>query len=219
MTVLISDPAVLRTEVRECDEPLLSVKGHPTLRHSEKRLPDNPLFHLARQGVVERLAHAASLLPAGVFLQVDEGLRPQWLQRHWYDGHKARLRARSPDLTDEALHAETIRFIADPDSLAPHTTGGAVDVCLVDAAGQELDLGSPPDVPAHLCEGRCNTLATNLEPEAAQRRRWLITAMSAAGFVNYFTEWWHWSWGDQYWAFMSGDVARYSVAQVASADA
>ncbi|WP_326954540.1 M15 family metallopeptidase [Amycolatopsis sp. NBC_01286] len=28
----------------------------------------------------------------------------------------------------------------------------------------------------------------------------LIGAMSAGGFVNYPSEWWHWSYGDRYWA-------------------
>ena len=31
-----------------------------------------------------------------------------------------------------------------------------------------------------------------------------------AGFVNYPTEWWHWSFGDRYWAFVTGHgAARY----------
>jgi hypothetical protein len=32
----------------------------------------------------------------------------------------------------------------------------------------------------------------------------LATAMSAAGLVNYPAEWWHSSYGDQYWAFQAG---------------
>ena len=29
-------------------------------------------------------------------------------------------------------------------------------------------------------------------------------ALTSAGMVNYPTEWWHWSYGDRYWAFGTG---------------
>ena len=42
-------------------------------------------------------------------------------------------------------------------------------------------------------------------------RALLIELMSAAGFVNYGTEWWHWSYGDRYWAYNRGEpAARYA---------
>jgi D-alanyl-D-alanine dipeptidase len=31
----------------------------------------------------------------------------------------------------------------------------------------------------------------------------LADAMNAAGLVNYPAEWWHWSYGDRYWAFQA----------------
>jgi len=30
----------------------------------------------------------------------------------------------------------------------------------------------------------------------------LIAALTGAGFTNYPSEWWHWSFGDRYWAVM-----------------
>lgn len=36
----------------------------------------------------------------------------------------------------------------------------------------------------------------------AQRNRQIMTkALLATGFINYPTEYWHWSYGDRYWAF------------------
>jgi D-alanyl-D-alanine dipeptidase len=32
----------------------------------------------------------------------------------------------------------------------------------------------------------------------------LASALQGAGLVNYPTEWWHWSYGDRYWAMASG---------------
>jgi zinc D-Ala-D-Ala dipeptidase len=33
------------------------------------------------------------------------------------------------------------------------------------------------------------------------------SALRGAGLVNYPTEWWHWSYGDRYWAMMTGATA------------
>jgi len=35
-------------------------------------------------------------------------------------------------------------------------------------------------------------------------RRHLGRALTAEGFVNYPTEWWRWSFGDRYWALLTG---------------
>ena len=38
----------------------------------------------------------------------------------------------------------------------------------------------------------------------------LVRALRHAGLVNYPTEWWHWSYGERYWAFATGaEHARY----------
>jgi D-alanyl-D-alanine dipeptidase len=34
----------------------------------------------------------------------------------------------------------------------------------------------------------------------------LATALGGAGLVNYPTEWWHWSYGDRYWALLAGSA-------------
>ncbi|WP_369824157.1 hypothetical protein [Anoxybacillus sp. UARK-01] len=40
----------------------------------------------------------------------------------------------------------------------------------------------------------------------------LAHALQPVGFVNDFTEWWHWSYGDRYWAVMTqANQALYSA--------
>lgn len=48
-------------------------------------------------------------------------------------------------------------------------------------------------------------------PGPARRNRDLLAAaLDAAGFINYPAEWWHWSYGDRYWAFQtSRETALY----------
>ena len=47
-----------------------------------------------------------------------------------------------------------------------------------------------------------------------QNRAQLIEIMSHQGFVNYPTEWWHWSYGDRYWAYQTRQTnAIYATSE------
>ena len=59
-----------------------------------------------------------------------------------------------------------------------------------------------PTLPA--CYPRGCTEPPNISRAARANRDILTGAMSAAGLVNYPTEWWHWSFGDHYWALTTG---------------
>ena len=39
-------------------------------------------------------------------------------------------------------------------------------------------------------------------------------ALSTAGFVNYPTEYWHWSYGDRYWAFAKRQKEMQSMEAI-----
>jgi len=54
------------------------------------------------------------------------------------------------------------------------------------------------------------TAFDDLARDEHRNRRLLVDAMTGAGFVNYEHEWWHYSYGDRYWAFTTGaDTALY----------
>ena len=45
-----------------------------------------------------------------------------------------------------------------------------------------------------------------------------MDALGGAGMVNYPTEWWHWSYGDRYWALITGAPrTRYGPVDLAAA--
>ena len=55
---------------------------------------------------------------------------------------------------------------------------------------------------------------------AARNRRLLLEVMTAVGLVNYPREWWHFSYGDQYWACVTGSTqARYGAVEESIFDA
>jgi D-alanyl-D-alanine dipeptidase len=78
-------------------------------------------------------------------------------------------------------------FIADPRRGSPHSRGVAIDLTLIDGAGQALDMGTGFDeaVPAS------HHASTEISVTAQRNRFILLGIMMAAGWDNYKNEWWH----------------------------
>ncbi|GAA1597926.1 M15 family metallopeptidase [Kribbella hippodromi] len=191
MTVLLSDERITRIPAIESDEPLVDLftRGIATTGRQ-----------FAREGVADRLALADAFLPAGLRLHVREGLRPIESQQEIYDGYRAELERLHPGISDRDVHVLASRFVS-PVEVAPHVAGAAVDLTLVGAGG-ELDLGTPIDATPEQSDGACFFAAVNISREARTNRSLLADVLTAAGLVNYPTEWWHWSYGDRYWAYL-----------------
>ena len=78
-------------------------------------------------------------------------------------------------------------FLADPRRGSPHSRGVAIDLTLLDAAGNELDMGTGFDAFTPLSHHANRDIAP-----AAQRNRFLLLGlMTAAGWDFYGNEWWH----------------------------
>jgi len=201
--VLISDPRVTSIEVHECGEKLSDVRGR--LRVDERLAdPDGAYAHL-REGLLARLEEAQERLPAGYHLVVVEGYRPPALQMKYFEGYKDELRVSFAHLSEEELHAAASRFVS-PIEVAPHTAGAAVDLTLCGDDGIELDMGTAVNATPEQSGGACYTAAP-VGAEARRNRDILCAALEAVGLVNYPTEWWHWSYGDRYWAMTTGAPA------------
>ena len=197
MTILLSDDRVRAVPVVESGEPLV-------------RLPRDlsPAGALVRAGLVTRLVAADALLPPGVRLRVVEGFRPLAQQQAIIASYAAQVRAHHPDADAAELVRLTSRFVA-PVAVAPHVAGAAVDLTLVDVCGQELDMGTPIDATPEDSAGRCYFTAGSISLDARAHRDLLAEVLGSQGLVNYPTEWWHWSFGDRYWALLSG--ARHAL--------
>lgn len=213
---LMADPAVAAIPVQDCDEPLLDVRtAAPGLLVATDCQDAAGDYARLRAGVLQRLLAAQETLPDGLRLQIVEGYRPPALQRRYFEGYADRLRATHPDWDAGRIHRAASRFVSPPE-IAPHSAGGAVDLTLVTAEGKEVDMGTPIDASPEESNGACYTGAPDLTPAARAHRRVLNSALHAAGLVNYPTEWWHWSYGDRYWALATGaDHALYGPREPA----
>ncbi len=204
---LIADPRVLSIPIRECGEPLVDLREIPNIAFDERKRDEADLWLHARRGVAELIRQANAACPPGIRLLLIEAYRPIEIQCRYFEAYVARLESDHPDWDRATIYANASRYVAPPDIDPPHSTGAAVDLTLVGDRGRELDLGTPVNASPEESGDACFTEASGLSATARTNRDLLVRLMTEAGFANYGTEWWHWSYGDRYWAFNRGQPA------------
>jgi D-alanyl-D-alanine dipeptidase len=160
---------------------------------------------------LQRAAQAA--LGEGHGLLIWDGWRPAALQETLFEEYRAHLRADS-GLEGEALEALVARFVTDPrraSSPPAHSTGAALDVTLCDpTTGAPRDLGGEFDELSDRSRPEFHDAATDEAGRRyARRRAELDAAMRAGEFVRLDTEWWHFEFGTDYWAKVTGAPAVF----------
>jgi D-alanyl-D-alanine dipeptidase len=207
--ILLSDPVVPAVPVAEAGERLVDLRRLGELRLDRRLADPDGWYALIREGLADRLLSARKRLPGGLDLLLVEAYRPPAQQAALFEGYRDRLAALHPDWPPERAHVEASRYVSPPE-VAPHGTGGAVDLTLCTAEGIELDLGTAVNDSPYDSANRCFTDAPGLTVEQRENRTVLVAALEGVGLVNYPTEWWHWSYGERYWALLSGaKAARY----------
>lgn len=200
----LADPKICQIPLIDNGERLIPLDGLNAriIVDSSKENADALAYELSffiRETVGRKLVEAVLKIPDNYAFLVKESLRPQNLQALWFSEYLRSILEANPELPEGDAVALAARFVAPP-SVAGHPTGGAVDLTLCDLRGYELDLGCAYDQDEKASNGACLSHFEQLSPEASKHRRILFKALSSVGFVNYPFEWWHWSYGDRYWA-------------------
>ncbi|MFI7006409.1 M15 family metallopeptidase [Streptomyces sp. NPDC050145] len=209
--ILLSDPQVARIPVQDCGEPLAEIASAPEITLDSRERDEEGAYGRVRAGVLERLRAASEKLPEGVRFLVVEGHRSSAEQARRFALYEDRLRGSG--VTDPAELRRRASAFVSPVEVAPHCAGAALDLTLVDADGVELDMGGAVNGHRTGDEKYCPLDAPGLSDRARRNRDLLARNMVDAGFVNYPTEWWHWSYGDRYWALITeADSALYGPA-------
>ncbi len=163
----------------------------------------HPRFELSvRVGVFERLKRAATKLPDEWQIVLKAGFRPYEVQIAVLHAFMDESRARHPSWSNEQHLAQARTFVADPRLVCPpHVTGGAVDVDVRHrGTGKYIDMGCPPNTDSEVSFLHSDLLT----PEQYDNRIVLLKAMLAAGFAPNVYEWWHYQYGETYWAAFYG---------------
>ncbi len=197
------------------------------------RAPGSIAALYVREGICDRLISVNAELEALDYeLFLFDAYRPVEVQNYFHDTWVPQyLREKHPNWSVEQVSEEVGKYWAkgaartadiDPLSPPPHATGGVVDLTLRNKlSGEMLFMGSAFDEVAsisfvdHFEEERNRRKLTEEEELALTNRRILYFAMTKAGFVVNPNEWWHFGFGDQLSAAISGaSHAVYSVMKI-----
>lgn len=201
---LISDPKVIELPVKENGENLVDLQNITSLfvdLSRENVQKKSPNISFVRESVAKMLINAQEKLPEGYKLMIKEGHRDIETQREIFDEYKNFLKKEFPNLSAVELYNKASIYIAPPEIIPPHSTGGAIDLTLMTDKGEEIDMGTQFNADPEESDFSNYTEAP-ISEIFRERRLILQNAMESVGFVNYPTEWWHWSYGDRYWAFV-----------------
>ncbi len=165
-----------------------------------------------RKGVYERLKLAESYLPKGMRFKIYDAWRPFEVQLSLYNDYRQKVAEENPSLSNEEIDNLTKLFVSMPirdELMGPvHATGGAIDLTITDCNGNELDMGTEFD----FFEDMANTdyfEKNDVNPLVRDNRRMLYHVMTKAGFTNLPTEWWHYDYGNRFYAWYKGEDALY----------
>lgn len=238
---MISKP-YQRIPIQDCGEPLVPipleqfsvVEPHPYEVLGAPYGDHSPYY--VREGVLRALLQAQKHLQfqkPGWQIQIFDAYRPIAVQQFmvdytygqlletWHSKHPAEQMPPKDELINQVY-----QFWAAPshDSATPppHSTGAAIDITLVDELQQVVDMGSAIDEISE--RSYPNHFADKPDGHAFHQHRVILSdAMHAAGFRQHPNEWWHFSLGDQLWAWLgithgdlsndSKDVAYYGRAE------
>lgn len=207
--VYITDTKVLEIPIKESNEPLVDLREYNVLEYGSP--PENNLtthyYTKVRKTVYDKLCRVQTLLPNRWRLRLYEGFRSIRVQQILFEEEYQRVLARHPYESHRFLFYEATKLVSPvinfdgSKNIPAHNTGGAVDIEIIMDDGQLLDMGMAAkdwcEADPRICATHCDLIS-----ETAQKnRRILLENMQVQGFINYPTEWWHFSYGDRYWAY------------------
>jgi len=218
-----------RIPIVECGEPLLPIPDrfarvdpHPYLSLGADYAGRSPF--MLRSGAISALIAAEDFLMSQYpqyRLQIFDAYRPLAVQKFMVDYTFQQLAGQRgwhwQNLTmaqQQELELLVNTFWAnpsdDPQTPPPHSTGAAIDLTLITVDGLTVDMGSPID---EVSERSRPDYWQNSHPEAHWHRQILHSAMTHAGWARHPQEWWHFSFGDQMWAWVRGNQHGASYAR------
>lgn len=236
----MGDKPYTKIPIEECGEPLVPIPAsflrfepHPYQSLGAPYGNASPFY--LRLGVIAALECAQAFLePYGWQLAIFDAYRPIAVQQFMVAHTFATLcqeQGYHPQQLEPAIASEIWQQVyqfwavpsSDPQKPPPHSTGAAVDLTLADCEGHPLEMGGAIDEVSE----RSFPDFYDRHPEEtnaacfAQRRQILYQAMRSAGFQRHPNEWWHFSLGDQLWAWQMQQqtgqqniIARYGRVEL-----
>ena len=184
--------------IKECGQNLVELPDdfarftpHPYLHVDAPYGGKSPFF--VREEVLKRL-HVAqeklNLLKEGYKLKIFDAYRPLAVQKYMIEYDTKRY---GSEVAQKFWSPISDNVESNP---PPHSTGGALDLTIINENGVELDMGTKIDEFVEAAQSDFIELSSTCRDSSGLP----VEVMSFAGFTQLPTEWWHFSYGDQIWA-------------------
>jgi len=200
------------------------VEPHPYYKLGAPYKDKNKIWSL-RESVVNKLINANKLLKTinkNYSLIIYDAWRPIEVQSFMFNlalenefNLRGLINAEEKINNHPEVSKKVERFWAYPDANKkcppPHSTGAAVDLTIIDQSGDLIDMGCEIDDIG--CKAVPDFYINSSSKEGLiwnTRRNLLKNVMRNSGFSQHPNEWWHFSYGDQLWAWQNNyDKAIY----------
>lgn len=213
-------------EIRECGEKLIFLNE----LYPERIFIESQYFSQGLEGAIKEcfvrgtvakmLIEASKRLPNDYKLVIWDAWRPIEVQEAVFNRYKEKLKNLNPEMNEENLFIFAQRYVSlpsiDKSKPSPHSSGGAVDLSIIDSSENYLNMGTAFDefnIKANtryyeqlLEEGK---VLSEDDLVVLNNRRLLFHIMTTVGFTNYPEEWWHYDYGNQFWGKSKGVNAIY----------
>jgi len=199
--------------IKECYEPLVDIKKLcPGLKIDiGPRRTKKERKAYFRKTVAEMICRAKNELPKGITFIIGDAWRPQYVQEEIMQGFIQRFSKKYPHWSKDRVLQEANKFVASSDGkyASGHMTGGAVDLRLLRNSRKV-----PMKSSKLTYQENAKPFQSKLPHYIQQNRELLFNALKKVGFSNSPREYWHWSYGDIWWAKRTKKkVAIYGVVK------
>lgn len=151
-----------------------------------------------RSYIYQMILDAKKFLPKGYYFKIYEAYRPLSAQKKLWDEVVKKTKKLHPQMneTSEEFIALCDTYCANPYRQGSgHQSGAAIDISLCNENGTDYDMGSK------VREFSKKSDFDHPVSEEAKKNRYILKeALEKTGFINYPSEWWHYSFGDRLWA-------------------
>lgn len=183
----------------------LSAKGNPRILFEPyyylQQIPGAINECYLRETVYTKLCEALTYLPNGYGFKIFDAWRPFEVQAFLFYNEVERLKNLENKSKEDAIELakDFVSFPGrNPTKPFVHSTGGAIDITITDEHNNPLEMGTPFDDFSPM--SYTSFFEESDYNEIKRNRKLLYAILTGVGFTNFPSEWWHFDFGDPFWA-------------------
>jgi len=196
-------------EVKDNKENLVDLRKYCPKVILTARIKDHAYL---RESVADKINEAIKFLPKGMTFVINSAWRSKASQITIYKNFWREVKKKNPSWTDQKIKKYVETFVAPWKGkyLSGHMTGGALDIRLW-KDGRKISMRTNK----LNYQENSRSHQPKLTKYLRENREIMFRALRKVGFENCPAEFWHWSYGDIWWAkYSKNNIAIYDQIEI-----